>query len=123
MALGCKESKRRSTASREFTRYAAEMSQGGMTLPPLPDEQLTDFPRVVKLDNDHGFQVDGGMIQMSGRYRLAGDSIFLDEMKGDSTRLAFAGRLFGDTLQLHWIPDYGADEHDASWELFFARSR
>ena len=120
-ALGCRQAKRGATVTAEFTRYGAEMSQGGVTLPPLPNEALADFPSVVKLDKAHGFQVEG-TFQMSGRYRLERDSIFLDQKSGDSTRLAFAGRLFGDTLHLHWIPDYAADEHDASWELFFVRS-
>jgi hypothetical protein len=98
------------------------MSQGGVTLPPLPNEALADFPSVVKLDKANGFRVEG-TFQISGRYRIVRDSIFLDEVTGDSTRLAFAGRLFNDTLQLHWIPDFEATEHDASWELFFAKSR
>jgi hypothetical protein len=122
--LGCKQAKHDPTVTGEFTRYGAQMSQGGVVLPELPDAALANFPSVVRLDNAHTFQVDAGVFQMSGRYRLERDSIFLDEQKGDTTRLAFAGRLFNDTLHLHWIPDYdvGSDSTEAAWQLFFVRS-
>ena len=123
-ALGCAQNKRRPTVTSEFTRYGTQMSQGGYVLPEVPDAVLTNFPRVVRLDNANGFQVDAGAFQMEGRYRLERDSIFLDEVSSDTTRLAFAGRLFNDTLHLHWIPDYevGPDSHEASWQIFFVKS-
>jgi hypothetical protein len=123
-ALGCAQNKRRPTVTGEFTRYGAQMSQGGMALPEVPDALLTGFPSVVRLDNANGFRVDGAF-QMQGRYRLERDSIFLDQESGDTTRLAFAGRLFNDTLHLHWLPDYHVDPNsttEADWELFFVRS-
>jgi len=123
-AFGCTDHTGRPTVTREFTRYRAVMSQGGYVLPELPDAALTNFPSVVRLDNAKGFHVDAGAFQMQGRYRLERDSIFLDQVTGDSTRLAFAGRLFNDTLQLHWIPDYdvGPNSNEAEWHLFFVRS-
>lgn len=123
-ALGCTQNKRGPTVIGEFTRYGAQMSQGGMALPALPDAALTNFPSVVRLDNANGFEVDAGAFQMHGRYRLERDSIFLDQESSDTTRLAFAGRLFNDTLHLHWIPDYdvGPDSNEAEWQLFFVRS-
>ena len=123
-AFGCTKHSGRPSATREFTRYRAVMSQGGYVLPELPDAALTNFPSVVRLDNANGFHVDAGAFQMQGRYRLERDSIFLDQANGDSTRLAFAGRLVNDTLQLHWIPDYdvGPNSNEAQWQLFFVRS-
>jgi hypothetical protein len=79
----------------------------------------------MRFDNANRFQVDAGAFQMHGRYRLERDSIFLDQESGGTTRLAFAGRLFNDTLHLHWIPDYdvGPGSTEASWQLFFVRSQ
>ena len=123
--LGCTQPKRGPTVIGEFTRYRAQMSQGGETLPEVPNSILTDFPSVVRLDNANSFQVDAGSIQMHGQYRLERDSIFLDAENSGTTRLAFAGRLLNDTLHLHWIPDYdvGPDSTEADWQLSFARSR
>ena len=124
--LGCTRTKHGPKVTGEFTRFAAQMSQGGMTLPELPEAALSGFPSVVRFDGDNGFQVDAAAFEMHGRYRLKGDSIFLDSQEGgDSTRLAFSGRLYRDTLQLRWIPDYdvGSGSTEAEWQLFFARSR
>jgi hypothetical protein len=99
------------------------MSQGGQTLPSLPDAVLTGFPSVVRFDNANGFEVEAGVGQMRGRYRFERDSIFLDQASDGKTRLAFEGRLFGDTLHLHWLPDYdvGPDSTEAEWQIFFVR--
>jgi hypothetical protein len=123
-ALACTQNKRGPKVIGEFHRYGTQMSQGGMVLPELPDAQLTNFPSAVKFDNANGFQVDGGAFEIRGHYRLERDSIFLDQESNGATRLAFAGRLFNDTLHLHWIPDYdvGSDSHEAEWQLFFVRS-
>ena len=123
-ALGCTQNKRGPTVIGEFTRYGAQMSQGGYVFPALPDSLLTTFPSVVRFDNANGFHVEGAF-EIQGRYRLERDSIFLDQQDGDSTRLAFAGRLFSDTLHLHWIPDYDVsqDSNEAEWQLFFVRSQ
>ena len=124
VAGGCTQNKRGPSVT-EFTRYGAQMSQGGYVLPELPNAALTNFPSVVRLDNAKGFHVDAGAFEMDGRYRLERDSIFLDQESNGTTRLAFAGRLFNDTLHLHWIPDYdvGPDSHEAEWQIFFVRSR
>ena len=123
-AIGCAQNKRGPMVTGEFTRYGAQMSQGGVALPQLPNAMLTNFPSVVRFDNANGFQVDAGVFKMQGRYRLERDSIFLDQENSGTTRLAFAGRLVNDTLRLNWIPDYdvGQDSTEANWELFFVRS-
>ena len=54
-ALGCPQPKRGPTVTGEFTRYRAEMSQGGQILPELPNAVLTDFPSVVRFENANGF--------------------------------------------------------------------
>ena len=123
-AIGCMQPKSGPTVTGEFTRYRAQMSQGGQALPELPDAELTNCPSVVLFDAN-GYKVDAGAFQMHGRYRLERDSIFLDQESNGTTRLAFAGRLFNDTLHLHWIPDYdvGPDSTEADWQLSFVRSR
>ena len=122
--LGCAQGTRGAQVTDQFTRYGAQMSQGGPILPPLPESVLTGFPSVVRLDTAYGFEVEAGVGPMRGRYRLEGDSIFLDAESEGKTRLAFAGRLFGDTLHLHWLPDYevGPESNEAEWQLFFVRS-
>jgi hypothetical protein len=122
-ALGCAQHKRGARVTGQFTRYGAQMSQGGQTLPSLPDAVLTGFPSVVRFDNANGFEVEAGVGQMRGRYRFERDSIFLDQASDGKTRLAFEGRLFGDTLHLHWLPDYdvGPDSTEAEWQIFFVR--
>ena len=124
-ALACTKPERGPTVTGEFTRYRALMSQGGVTLPELPAEQLGNFPSVVRFDDAHTVQVTGGLVDMQGRYRLERDSIFLDTENKGATRVAFAGRLSNDTLHLHWIPDYdvGDGSTEAKWVLSFARSR
>jgi hypothetical protein len=123
-ALGCAKHTGGAQVAAQYTRYGAQMSQGGYVLPPLPDSVLTNFPAVVRLDKANGFEVESSMGLTRGRVRLERDSIFLDEVSKDTTRLAIAGRLFGDTLHLHWIPDYGVDpEHDAEWQLFFVKAQ
>ena len=124
-ALGCSQSKSDSTATREFTRYRALMSQGGYTLPELPDEALATMPLVVRLIDGSGFEVVGGPLAMRGKYRLERDSIFLDQDSDGKKRLAFAGQLVSDTLHLRLIPDYdvGDGSTEATWTLSFARSR
>lgn len=123
--LGCVESKHGARVTGEYTRYGAQMSQGGYVLPTLPEGALTSFPSTVRFVSANGFEVDGGIARYEGKYRLERDSIFLDAESSGETRLAFAGRLFGDTLHLHWIPDYevGPDSTEAEWQLFFVRSK
>lgn len=124
-AVGCVQHKSGPQITGEYRRYGAQMSQGGYVLPTLPEEALTNFPATVRFDKAHGFETDGGIVLFRGRYRMERDSIFLDEESKDTTRLAFAGRLFGDTLHLHWLPDYdvGPDSTEAEWQLFFVRSK
>ena len=124
-ALGCSSSKSDATATKEFTRYRALMSQGGYTLPELPAEALTTMPAVVRLTGGNGFEVEGGPLAMRGKYRLERDSIFLDQDSDGKKRLAFAGRLVNDTLHLRLIPDYevGDSSTEATWVLSFAGSR
>jgi hypothetical protein len=121
----CSSSKSDAAATREFTRYRALMSQGGMTLPELPEAALTTMPSLVRLTGSNGFEVEGGPLAMSGKYRLERDSIFLDHDDGGKKRLAFAGQLLNDTLHLRMIPDYdvGNGSTEATWTLSFARSR
>ena len=125
VVLGCASNKRGPQVTGEYKRYGAEMSQGGMTLPQLPDAALSGMPSVVRFDDAKGYEVEAGSFRLTGKYRFERDSIFLDEENRGQTRLAFAGRLFGDTLHLHWLPDYevGPDSTEASWELFFARAK
>jgi hypothetical protein len=124
VALGCAQTKPGSHVT-EYTRYGAQMSQNGYVLPTPPEGSLTGFPSVVRFDNANGFEVESGVGPMRGRYRVERDSIFLDEETDGKTRLAFAGRLFGDTLHLHWLPDYdvGPDSNEAEWQIFFVRSK
>ena len=124
-ALACSPSKSSSTATKEYRRYRALMSQGGQTLPELPDAALTSMPSVVRLADGNSFEVEGGPLAMLGKYRLERDSIFLDQDSDGKKRLAFAGQLVSDTLHLRMIPDYdvGDNSTEATWVLSFARSR
>lgn len=122
-AIDCGKNDTASGATRTFRRYGAQMTVGGMPMPQLPNEALTTMPSVVRLVGRDAFEVDASVAQWKGRYRLEGDSIFLDDESGAEPRLAFAGRLFNDTLHLHFLPDYPADSNEARWQLFFVRSR
>jgi hypothetical protein len=122
---GCSSSETDGAAAGEFRRYRALMSQGGMTLPELPEAALASFPSIIRLKAGNSFEVEGGPLAMRGKYRVERDSIFLDQDSDGKKRLAFAGQLLGDTLHLRMIPDYdvGDGSTEATWHLSFARSR
>ena len=123
--LGCAGGKRGARVTGEYKRYSAQMSQGGMALPQLPESVLSGMPSVVRFDDAKGYEVEAGAFRLTGKYRFERDSIFLDEENQGKTRLAFAGRLIGDTLPQHWLPDFdvGPDSTEADWELAFARTK
>jgi len=74
---------------------------------PVPTEgPLVDaLPTSMKLDNTNGFAVESDETRlMSGKYRLERDSIFFDQYVAGQIRLAFVGRVLGDTIEMRWRP-------------------
>src|SRR5690348_13476503 len=61
--------------------------------------------------------------RLNGHYRLERDSIFLDQDTDGGTKLAFAGRASGDTIDVHWIPTTGQRSNNGHVELVFVRAK
>ena len=123
-ALACARHTRSTPLPGEYTRASARLMEGGQVLPVPTDGQFgTSFPSSVRLDNTNGFVVESGDAQLNGHYRLERDSIFLEQDTDGGTKLAFAGRASGDTLDVHWIPTSGQQSANYDVELIFVRSK
>jgi len=124
-ALACSHPHRTTPLPGQYVRSSVRLIEGGQVLPTPTDGPFTaGFPSNLQLDNANGFEVQSGEGQLTGKYRMAGDSIFFDQDTGTDTRLAFAGRLLDDTIAVHWLPASGggaASGYDV--QLRFVRSK
>lgn len=124
-ALACTRAHRTTPLPGQYTRSSVRLIEGGQVLPtPTDGPFAASFPSSVQLDNAGGFEVQSDEGQLSGKYRMERDSIFFDQDTGSETRVAFAGRVLDDTLDVHWLPmtDGGATS-GADVQLRFVRAK
>jgi hypothetical protein len=124
-ALACAKHARSAPAAGEYARSSIRLMDGGQVLPVANDGPFAaGFPSTVRLDNAKGFVVESADAHLNGHYRLERDSIFLDQETDRGSRLAFAGRANGDTLDVHWISASGqrSKASGSDVELVFVRS-
>lgn len=124
-ALACARQHRTTPLPGQYVRSSVRLIEGGQVLPTPADGPFTaGFPSNMQLDKANGFAVQSAEGELSGKYRMAGDSIFFDQDTGTETRLAFAGRLSDDTIDVHWLPASGggaASNYDV--QLRFVRAK
>jgi hypothetical protein len=109
VALACTRAHRTTPLPGQYTRSSVRLIEGGQVLPtPTDGPFAASFPSSVQIDKTNGFEVESAEGQLTGKYRVERDSIFFDQDTGSETRLAFAGRVLDDTLDVHWVPASGA---------------
>lgn len=123
--LACAHQHRTTPLPGQYVRSSVRLIEGGQVLPTPADGPFTaGFPSNLQLDKANGFAVQSAEGELSGKYRMAGDSIYFDQDTGAETRLAFAGRLSDDTIDVHWLPASGggaATNYDV--QLRFVRAK
>ena len=67
------------------------------------DEIDHALPPAIRIESDGSYEIDARVARIRGTYRIDRDSIFFDETDGQSRRVAFAGQVRGDTLDLDFI--------------------
>ena len=98
--IGCARHKQNAPLAGDYPRSRVRLMEGGHLLPVPTDGPLAEaLPTSMKLDNANSFAVESGDAQVSGKYRLERDSIFFDRYARGEIWLAFAGRVFGDTIE------------------------
>ena len=105
-AIGCAGHEQRPPQAGDYPRSRVQLKQGRRMLPVPTEGPLADaLPTSMKLDNNKGFAVETDERRlMSGKYRLERDSIIFDQYLAGKIARAFAGRAFGDTIEVHWRP-------------------
>jgi hypothetical protein len=108
-AIGCAKHEQRPPLAGDYPRSRVQLKQGRRMLPVPTEGPLADaLPTSMKLDNSMSFAVETDEKRlMSGKYRLERDSIIFDQYKAGEIRRAFAGRAFGDTIEVLWRPPSG----------------
>lgn len=106
VAIGCAQREQHPPQAGDYPRTRVQLKQGRRVLPVPADGPLVDaLPTLIKLDNSMSFAVETDEKRlMSGKYRLEYDSIFFNQFKAGEIRRGFAGRAFGDTIEVHWLP-------------------
>ena len=104
-ALACARTHRTTPLPGQYVRSSVQLIEGGRVLPtPTDGPFVATFPSNVQIDNAGGFEVQAGEGQLTGKYRMEHDSIFFDQGTVGEMRVAFAGRVLDDTLDLQWLP-------------------
>jgi hypothetical protein len=107
-ALGCTREHRTTPLPGQYVRSRVRLIEGGQVLPTPADGPFTaSFPSNVEIDDGNAYQVQSTEGELTGKYRMEHDSIFFDRDVGGVTRVAFAGRVLDDTLEVHWLPTSG----------------
>jgi hypothetical protein len=122
--LACGRQHRTTPLAGQYVRSSVRLIEDGQLLPTPADGPFTaGFPSNMQLDKANGFEVQAGEGQLTGRYRMQRDSIFFDQDTGSETRLAFAGRVLDDTIDVHWIPASGRAASNYDVQLRFVRAK
>jgi hypothetical protein len=123
-SVGCSHGKTAAHLPGAYTRSSVRLSQGGQVIDAPNDGPMAAFlPSAVTLDNAHGYEVTSSEGTTNGQYRLERDSLFFDEQTSKGIRLAYAGRVLGDTLELHMIPaGMRRDPSNGDVQLRFVRT-
>src|SRR6185503_5439433 len=105
-AIGCAPHEQSPPKAGDYPRSRVQLKQGRRRLPVPTEGPLADaLPTSMKVDNNQGFALESDETRlMSGKYRLERDSIIFDQYVHGEIRRAFAGRAFGDTIEVHWRP-------------------
>jgi hypothetical protein len=105
-AMGCAPHEQSPPPAGDYPRSRVQLKQGRRLLPVPTEGPLVEaLPTLLKLDNSMSFALETDETRlMSGKYRLERDSIIFDQYKAGEIRRAFAGRAFGDTIEVRWRP-------------------
>ena len=111
-SIGCAQREQSPLRAGDYPRSRVQLRQGRRILPVPTEGPLAEaLPTSMKLDNNKGFAVESDETRlMSGKYRLERDSIIFDQYVAGEIRRAFAGRAYGDTIEVHWRPPSDDDE-------------
>ena len=121
-AIGCARHEQASTPQAgNYPRVSVRFIEGRRDLPVPTEGPLAEaFPTSMMLDNSSSFAVESGAGQMSGKYRLEGDSLFFEQYKHGTHWPVFAGRSFGDTIVVRWLTAAGDEPVPSSTAVQFA---
>lgn len=109
-----------------YPRVSVRLIEGSHDLPVPTEGALADaFPTSLTLDNSQSFAVESGAGQISGKYRVEGDSLVFDQYKGGTHWPVYTGRLFGDTIVIRWLTAAGDEPVPSSTavQLAFVRTK
>lgn len=91
-----------------YPRASVRLIEGKHDLPVPTEGPLADaFPTMLRLDNAHSFAAESEAGQLSGKYRVEGDSLVFEQYKGGTHWPVYTGRLFGDTIVVRWLTAAG----------------